>query len=186
MTRWMESASLLMLVAAMAVTAACATGVGDGSPGLAGQWTLNQERTVEVQPENRTQRKPLGRTGTAVVVGGIPLPTPGSTPLPSAPGSAPDPTVLHTPTLTIEPGEDELTLVYAGGERETLKRGDDQGLISQWSSSRLTSRYETTSRKVSQVYQVQRDGSLLVTVRLNPNQGSTLVHKRVFDRAGPP
>lgn len=169
-----------------ALVSGCATGAGDAG-GLAGQWSLNQERTVEVQPRAVKQRDPLGGLSRpAVSVGGIPLPTPGSTELPSTSGSARDPRVLHTASLAIEPGEDELTLVYAGGQRETLERGDDQGLISHWSADELTSRYETTSREVRQTYQVQRDGSLLVTVRLDPNQGPAVVHKRVFDRADTP
>ena len=74
---------------------------------------------------------------------------------------------------------------YGGGRSDTLKRGNDQGLVSRWSARKLTTRYETTSRKVSQVYQVRRDGTLLVTVKLNPKRGPTVVHKRVFERAIP-
>ena len=114
------------------------------------------------------------------------MPTPGSSQPPPAPGNPRDPDILHSATLTIEPQGDLLKLTYAGNLSDTLKPGNDQGLVSRWSSSKLTSRYETTSRKVSQVYQVRGDGRLLVTVKLNPNEGPTLVHKRVFDRADVP
>lgn len=173
-----------LLVSAIAVAAAAAT-AREGSE-LGGRWVLNHERTQEVQPADPKQRDLLGALPrTTVSVGGIPLPGSGGGQLPSAPGSARDPRVLQTATLGIEPAADELTLTYAGNQKETLERGDDQGLISRWSGRKLTTRYETTSRKVSQTYEVQRDGSLLVTVKLNPNQGPTLVHKRVFDRADP-
>ena len=168
---------LLMISAAVPAAAA--------ESALSGRWTLNHELTREVQPDGPKQRGFLGgnlpRTG--VSVGGVPLPTPGSTtPMPSA-GAAKDPHILHAADFTIEPAGDALTLDYGGGRSDTLKRGNDQGLVSRWSARKLTTRYETTSRKVSQVYEVQRDGRLLVTVKLNPNQGPTLVHKRVFERA---
>ena len=168
-----------------ALTLAAAAGAAAAESPLLGRWTLNHELTREAQPEGPKQRKSLGSNlpRTSVSVGGVPLPTPGSTtPMPAA-GMAKDPHILHAADLTIEPAGDALTLDYGGGRIDTFKRGNDQGLVSRWSARKLTTRYETTSRKVSQVYEVQRDGRLLVTVKLNPNQGPTLVHKRVFDRA---
>jgi hypothetical protein len=148
---------------------------------LAGRWILNDELTREVQPDDPKQRDLLGNLPRASVsVGGVPLPTGGGQPPPVA-GSARNPGVLETAHLTIEPVGDQLRLIYAGGTGDTLKAGNDQGLISRWNRRKLTSHYETTSRKVSQVYEVRRDGRLLVTVKLNPNRGPTLVHKRVFD-----
>lgn len=153
------------------------------SSDLAGRWALNQERTAAAQPDN-SKRRDLGSMlpHTTISVGGIPLPTGGGDGLPPVAGTAKDPKVLRSTTLTIEPADSELRLGYDGGQSETLKRGDDQGMFSRWNRRKLTSRYETTSRTVSQVYQVQRDGSLLVTVKLNPDQGPKTVHKRVFDR----
>ena len=51
-----------------------------------------------------------------------------------------------------------------------------------FSQRKLTSKYQTTTRKVSKTFEMRSDGRLLVTVKLNPNQGKTIVHKRVFDR----
>lgn len=153
--------------------------------GIAGHWRLNHELTHEVQPDGPEQRDLFGNLPrTSVSVGGVPLPTGGDPP--PAPGSSRDPAILSSASVTIEPDEDELTLVYAGGLREVLERGDDQGLVSRWSRRKLSSRYETTTRRVSQVYELRRDGRLLVTVKLNPDQGATVVHKRVFERAEQP
>jgi hypothetical protein len=91
--------------------------------------------------------------------------------------------VLRTTEFTIEPAGDALRLSFAGVGDETLQRGNDQGLVSRWSARRLNTGYETTSRRVSQVYQVRRDGHMEVTVTLRPNQGTRTVYKRVFDRA---
>lgn len=177
--RWRAGLRALLPVAVLGLAS---TGWAERS-GLAGHWVLNHERTAELQPDGPARREFLSRVPrTSVSVGGVPLPRSGGQ-LPSVAGSARDPRVLATPTLTIEPAPERLTLIYAGGVREQLARGNDQGLISRWSGRKLTSRYQTTSRKVSQVYQVQRDGSLLVTVKLNPDEGPTLIHKRLFEPA---
>lgn len=151
---------------------------------LHGRWVLNHELTREEQPDGPEQRSLLSRLPQATVsVSGMPLPSVGGGDPPPVPGNPRDPKVLRCGELTIEPAGDRLRLNYDRLGSETLERGNDQGLISRWSKRKLTTRYETTSRKVSQVYQIRRDGRLLVTVRLNPNQGPTVVHKRVFDPA---
>lgn len=159
-------------------------GAGAAESGLAGRWALNRELTLAEQPDGPEQRAVfdnLPRTG--VSVGGVPLPGPGNAPLPRAAGSPRNPTVLETTWLSIEPlDDDRIRLGYDGGRSEELSRGNDQGLVSRWSARKLTSRYETTRRKVKQEYELRRDGRLLVTVRLNPNRGPSVVHKRVFDR----
>ena len=50
------------------------------------------------------------------------------------------------------------------------------------SKPRPEPRYATTSRKVSRTFEIQQDGRLLVTVKLDPNRAKAAVHKRVFDR----
>jgi hypothetical protein len=154
---------------------------------LEGRWILNQELTTEVQPENR------GRGGRfdnlprpTISIGGMPLPRSGAEPPPATSGSAADPKVLRSSELTIMPAGDALKLDFTGQggtTSETLVRGNQQGLVSRWNARRLTSNYETLSRKVSQTYEVQSDGRLLVTVRLDPNGGRAVVYKRVFDPA---
>jgi hypothetical protein len=149
---------------------------------LTGRWILNDALSAEAQP------KPSKRSSTArgpqasVSVGGMPLPRSGDG-LPTIAGNPQDPKVLRCTELTIAPAGDELRLEFAGVGSESLKRGNDQGLVSRWSARKLTTGYETTSRRVSQVYQVRRDGRLLVTVTLRPNQGTRTVYKRVFDPA---
>ena len=171
------------LGAAAAVIAICLTAATAAAepPALHGRWTLNHELTQEAQPKRRESGWFSNMPRASVSVGGIPLPGNGSAPQSS--GGAPDPKVLRTAELTIEPQGDNLHLSFGEAGSDTLKPGNDQGLVSRWNPRKLTSRYETTSRKVSQVYEVQKDGRLLVTVRLNPNSGPTVVHKRIFDRA---
>jgi hypothetical protein len=151
-----------------------------GTP-LSGRWVLNEELTAEAQPKPSTRSRSSRGPQATVIVGGMPVPSGGSG-LPTVAGNPQDPKVLRTAEITIEPAGDELRLSFAGVGDETLKRGNDQGLVSRWSGRRLNTGYETTSRRVSQVYQVRRDGRLEVTVTLQPNQGARTVYKRVFDR----
>lgn len=155
---------------------------------LYGRWTLSPELTHAEQPDGpKTRSGPFSRLPNASVsVGGVPLPGTGGggNGLPQVSGNPRDPEVLRCSELVIEPLDDDLHLTWVGVGSATLRRGNHLGLVSRWNDRRLTSRYETTSRKVSQEYEVRRDGTLLVTVKLNPNQSAAVVHKRVFERTG--
>ena len=63
-----------------------------------------------------------------------------------------------------------------------MGKGNVQGTKTRWNQRKLTTRYATTSRKVSRTFEIQQDGRLLVTVKLDPNRAKAAVHKRVFDR----
>lgn len=174
---------LLAWLLASAVPAAASTDAASTGAGLAGRWAVNDALTRELQPPDRgpaTASRGLPRP--SISVGGMPIP--GTTP--SAPagvgGSAPDPMVLRCTELTLAPAGDAVTLTFHGVGSDRLQRGRHQGVVSRWSERKLTTHYDTTSRRVSQTFEVDRDDRLLVTVKLNPKQGKTLVHKRVFDR----
>jgi len=177
----------LLPIVLTALLGAAAAGADDLA--LSGRWKLSPELTSAEQPEGPETRKGLfsGTPRTSVSVGGMPLPgTGGGSGLPRVAGNPQDPDVLRAPELVIEPVDERLRLTFVGVDSITLQHGNHLGLVSRWDDERLTSRYETTSRKVSQEYQVRRDGTLLVTVKLNPNQGATTIHKRVFEKIGPP
>jgi hypothetical protein len=154
---------------------------------LEGTWLLNQALTAEAQPELRTRSSWFDKLPKPTIsVGGLPLPRAGKETPPVPSGSATDPKVLRTSRLAIAAAGDALRLDFEatdGQASETLVRGNQQGLVSRWNATRLTSSYETLSRKVTQTFEVRKDGRLLVTVRLAPNGGSALVYKRVFDPA---
>jgi hypothetical protein len=175
-------AMLTLVAATLLALPALPARAADGA--LAGRWILNEPLTAEAQPEDPRQPSLLDNLPrTTVSVGGVPLPGSGGARLPTVSGSAPDPDVLRTRELVIAPAGDVLRLDYVGVGSETLQRGNDQGLVSRWSGRKLTTRYETTSRKVRQTYRVRRDGRLEVTVVLDPNEGPTLRHERIFERA---
>lgn len=174
----LRSAALLLLLATTTTAAASE---------LPGRWVLSPELTHEAQPDGPQQKSGVFEKlpNASVSVGGMPIPGTGTAALPSAPGNARDPRVLRASTLAIEDHDDTLRIDYGESGSETLKRGNDQGLVSRWSRRKLTTRYETSSRKVSQSYEVRRDGTLLVTVKLNPNDSAAVVHRRVFQRPDP-
>jgi hypothetical protein len=154
---------------------------------LEGQWLLNQALTAEAQPEIRARGGRLDNLPRPTIsVGGLPLPRAENEAPPIPSGSAADPKVLRSSALTIAATGDAMRLEYdatGGKASETLVRGNQQGLVSRWNATRMTSSYETLSRKVTQTFEVRKDGRLLVTVRLDPNDGRALVYKRVFDPA---
>lgn len=152
--------------------------------GLAGHWRLNEALTRELQPPQKGSTSSTSGFGQPmVVVGGMPVPVPGtSAPQAGIGGPSPDPMVMRTVELSVTPAGDELLLEFAGVGTERLRRGNVQGQKSKWTERKLTTGYETTTRKVSQTWEVDRDGRLLVTVKLNPDHGKTQTHKRVFDR----
>ncbi len=152
--------------------------------GLAGRWVLNVEQTEAVQPDNSTSswREGLGGpVSTSVTVGGIPVPMGGAERLAQA-GDPSRPQMLRCQAFSIELVEKGLLLTYEGVGSEILKSGAYRGLRSQWSSRKLTSNYESNSRKVKRRLEVKKDGRLLMSITINPRKGKTLRFKRVFDR----
>ena len=175
-----RSVSLFALSAALSF-AACA-----GELALVGAWTLNVERTEAVQPDNSTSHWWEGLGGnfsTSVSVGGIPVPTGSARPEPPI-GSPGPPQMLRCQAFAIERVDDSLLLTYQGVGSEVLKPGAYRGMRSNWSRRKLTSNYESTTRKVKRSLEVGRDGRLLMSVTINPRKGKTLRYKRIFDRAG--
>ena len=151
--------------------------------GLFGRWQLNNELSTDVQDTGGGIDLSGANVSTSVSVGGIPIPTGGSRP-PSEISKLPskDPDVLRCAELTIEPVGEDVLLTYVGVGSETLSKGNVQGTKTRWNQRKLTTRYATTSRKVSRTFEIQQDGRLLVTVKLDPNRAKAAVHKRVFDR----
>ena len=175
-----RSGLILVLSAALSFTAWA------GELELVGAWTLNVERTEAIQPDNSKNRWWEGLGGnfsTSVSVGGIPVPTGSPGPEPEL-GSPGPPQMLRCQTFTVERLDDSLLLTYQGVGSEELRPGAYRGMRSQWSKRKLTSNYESTSRKVKRSLEVGRDGRLLMSVTINPRKGKTLRYKRVFDRAG--
>ncbi len=167
-----------------ALLAAGATSASDRKANLLGRWQIDDDLTAAAQPVNGHRKSRFDGLGMpSISVNGIPLPNTGSA-TPTAGGSTPDPKVLRCSEMTIETVGKDLLLTYLGVGSETLTPGRVQGIATRWKETSLTSNYETTSRRVSRSFELQKDGTLLVTVKLKPSSGPSVTHKRVFRRTG--
>jgi hypothetical protein len=174
-------AALCLTVAGCLTAAAASAGAGDRD--ILGQWRLDDAATADVQPVEGA-RGDGGLEGfrlPTISINGIPVPG-GSESVSTTAGSAPDPDVLRTSQMTIETLGDGVRLTYTGVGGETLHPGRHQGITTRWKGDVLKSSYETTSRRVTQRFELQDDDSLLVTVKLDPTRGQAVTHKRVFRR----
>ena len=155
-----------------------------GEAELLGTWTVNIERTREVQPNNANVRWWEGLEGnfsTGVYVGGVPVPV-GGGPKPEGDAGVPNPEMLRCQSFSVERNEHGLLLTYHGVGEEKIRSGAYRGLHSAWSAKKLTSDYESTTRKVKRSLEIQKDGTLLMSVIINPRKGKTRRFKRVFER----
>jgi hypothetical protein len=183
LTRWIHVTLWTLLIPALATARA----PEDPTASWLGRWVLNEERTQAIQPEQPESRNwlPQGRVSTGVSVGGIPLPRTGNQAAPVSSQSASDPTVLRIKALTIAvPDEERVTLQYGDLDSETLHRGNYRGARTSWDRKQLRTRYESTQRKVDHRYEIQEDGSLLVTTRIKPNRAKRRTYLQVFERPG--
>ena len=157
-----------------------------GGMEMLGTWTVNIERTQEVQPDNANVRWWEGLEGnfsSSIYVGGVPVPVGGGA-KPEGDAGIPNPEMLRCQAFSIETNEHGLLLTYQGVGEEKLRPGAYRGLHSAWSGRKLTSNYESTTRKVKRTLEIQKDGRLLMTVIIDPRRGKTRRFKRVFDRSG--
>ncbi len=153
---------------------------------LLGTWAVNIERSQAIQPDNANVRWWEGLEGnfsTQVSVGGVGVPVGGGA-KPEGDAGVPNPEMLRCQSFSIATDEHGLVLSYHGVGEEKIRPGAYRGLHSAWSAKKLTSNYESSKRKVNRTLEVQRDGSLLMSVIINPRKGKTRRFKRVFDRSG--
>lgn len=167
-----------LLLAALLATPATAAGPPDW---LLGEWVLNSLRTHELQPKQSAGGG--GGFGTpSISVGGVAIPLPGGNSGGGGGGAATDPGVLRCERMSVSMQEGNVRFVYDGSGEETMKPGNDQGRKTSWSRGKLSQKYTTTARSVTKTYELDRDGYLLVRVKLNPKGAKGATHVRVFER----
>ena len=150
---------------------------------LLGDWQLNNELTAAAQVKKKNSSSGgFGGMSTSVSVGGIPLPGSSGSGQPGPGGTAKDPEVLRCREMQISSEGEDLLFDFLGVGKERVIKGNNQGRVTKWNRSKLTSRYETTSRKVERIYQLQEDGTVMVTVKIKPRKAARIIQKRVFQR----
>jgi len=152
-------------------------------PSLSGHWILDVDESKRIQPKQKTGGFLSGITsGTTVSVGGIPLPRSSSTAKQDSTGSPKDPDVVFCKAMTITPGQDLIRIDYSELGAKSFHKGKVRGRSTNFSRSRLSTSYESTSRKVSQKYVLESADKLVVTVTFKPKSGTRRVVKKVFNR----
>ncbi len=169
---------LLAACLLMAATAAAAKGEPTD---LLGEWVLNSELTHELQPKQSSGGG--GGFGTPTIsIGGVGVPLPGGSSSAAASGTARDPRVLRCDAMTVTMADEDVHFVYNGSGEETMKPGNDHGRKTSWSRSKLTQKYSTNVRTVRKTYELDKDGRLIVKVKINPKGAKSATHVRVFER----
>ena len=151
---------------------------------LVGQWLLDAEKTEAIQPEQPQQKQWLKgqNVSTSVSYGGQRLPTLRQKVPPMSTLSARDPEVLRCKEMTISNKGDDLLFTYVDVGSEVRRKGKKRGFNTAWNKKKLTDSYKTTTRKVSHTFEIQDNGSLLVTVLIKPDKGPKRIYKQVFNR----
>jgi hypothetical protein len=157
----------------------------EAKPDLTGVWVLNADASQELV-RKKTGGGGFGGLQTSVSVGGMGIPLPGGGQAASSSGGKlKDPDVLFCQQLEISVVDEVVVVHYQGLGEDQMKPGKHQGKKVRWTGSKLSERYETTSRKVSKEFRLTSPDQMKVTVKLNPRQGSTREFVKVFDRASP-
>jgi hypothetical protein len=172
----------LLLCAALGGAPADASAGEEAKPDLTGVWVLNADASQELVRKKKGGEG-IGGLRTSVSVGGMGIPLPGGGQVTSSGTKLKDPDVLFCQRLEISVVDEVVVVSYQGLGEDRMKPGKHQGKKVRWTGSKLSERYETTSRKVDKRFQLTSPDQMKVTVTLNPRQGSTREYRKVFDRA---
>ena len=154
-------------------------------PDLTGVWVLNADESQE-RIRKKSGGEGFGGLRSSVSVGGVGFPLPGGGQAAASSGAKlKDPDVLFCQQLEISVVDEVVVVSYLGLGEDHMKPGKHQGKKVRWTGSKLSERYETTSRKVDKKFKLMAPDKMKVTVKLNPRQGSTREYTKVFDRASP-
>ena len=155
-----------------------------GQSEFSGTWRINLEETdkvsVDFEEGSGIQGRNLGRTSVSVM--GLPLPSRAkAAPMSGLP--AKDPAVLVCSEMQLSIDGNRVKLLYDGGAKETLRRGDYRGRTTTISKQKIEQKYKTTERRVTKSWTLRPDGRLLVAVRIKYQGDKARTYSRVFDRA---
>ena len=151
--------------------------------GLEGAWVLDEEESKRIQPAPaKDSIFSRIRGSTNVSVGGIPVPKSSTAQSTETRGKANDPDVLFCKGMNIIATSESVRIDYDGLGAKTFYIGKVRGRKTAYSAKRLTTSYESTSRKVSQKYVMDGPNKVIVTVTLKPNSGKKRVIKKAFNR----
>ena len=153
------------------------------SNGYEGEWQINSEATEALrEPYKDNSNRKKSRFRSQMSVGGIPMPRSGGQRSMSQ-LTAQNPMVLRSSEMAISFKEDgEIHISYIGLGEEILRKGEYRGRKTKWSAKGIKQTYKTTERRVTKIWSLNKQGQLLVEVKIKPNESKQFVTRVVFDR----
>ena len=148
-----------------------------------GQWEINSEATEALrEPYKDNSNRKRSRFRSQMSVGGIPMPRSGGQRAMSQ-LTAQNPMVLRCSEMIISlKSSDQIHISYAGLGDEILRKGEYRGRKTKWSAKAIKQTYKTTERRVTKTWSFNKQGQLLVEVKIKPNESKQFVTRVVFDR----
>ena len=148
-----------------------------------GEWQRNSEATEALrEPYKDNSNRQKSRFRPQMSVGGIPMPRSGGQRAMSQ-LTAQNPMVLRSSEMVITFRKDqEIQITYMGLGEEILRKGDYRGRKTKWSAKEIKQTYKTTERRVTKIWSLNKQGQLLVEVKIKPNESKQFVTRVVFDR----
>ena len=146
-----------------------------------GAWVINQTETAALrEPYKDNSRRRGSKFKSQVSVGGLPMPKSNSQRAMSR-LTAQSPMVLRSTRMIIEFEGDQINIQYPSIGKETLYKGEYRGRKTKWSSKQIKQTYKTTERRVTKTWSINKEGLLLVVVKIKPNESKQIITKVVFD-----
>ena len=95
--------------------------------------------------------------------------------------AAQSPMVLRSTKMIIAFEGDQISIEYPTIGQETLYKGEYRGRKTKWSSKQIKQTYKTTERRVTKTWSINKEGRLLVVVKIKPNESKQVITRVVFD-----
>ena len=148
-----------------------------------GTWHINREATEALkEPYKENSRRRNSRFNTQMSLGGLPMPRSGGQ-RPMSQLIAQNPMVLRCSEMSIKfETPNEIRIVYEDLGQEILRRGDYRGRKTKWSIRGIKQAYNTTERRVTKNWSINKKGQLLVEVKIKPKESKQFITRAVFDR----
>ena len=82
-------------------------------------------------------------------------------------------------TITFE--GNQINIRYPNVGQETLRKGEFRGRKTKWSRKQIKQTYKTTERRVTKTWSINKQGRLLVIVKIKPNESKQVITRIMFD-----
>ena len=148
-----------------------------------GAWQLNEPATEALrEPYKDNSKKRKSWFNPQLSLGGLPMPR-SSGQRAMSQLTAQNPKVLRCSAMLIKfETPSEIKIDYEELGEETLRRGNYRGRKTKWSIREIKQTYQTTERKVTKTWSLNKKGQLIVEVKIKPKASKQVITRAVFDK----